>query len=128
MTLDEIADLCSEASKLLLPDRYAKADPVALRVMRALYDMRCLAGERDLALSRANGRTAPPTDEEIAAHARQRGSWLVSWDRPVVIHTPGRARQLAARCRRWNTPMRWVPVDAGGGLAVWPRATEGDRG
>lgn len=80
------------------------------------------------------GRTTPPTDAEIDAHASQGGGWQVQWvvgtptqryvgDEFGSFHDPADARQW----RSSGDIMRWISVDAEGRPCEWPSAGEGER-
>ena len=64
------------------------------------------------------GRTVPPTPQEIAAHHDASGSgWLVSSDRDVIPYTLCRSE---ARDGGAPDGARWWPLDASGRPCPWP--------
>ena len=81
-----------------------------------------VTAERDELRSIVEGRTTPPTDEEIVAHG---GPWLV-----VLDHRAGQATRvasgdyaatLAAQQRAQSRAWVWHPVDErDGALVAWP--------
>ena len=81
--------------------------------------------ERDAARAEAaglravvEGRTVPPTPQEIAAHHDASGSgWLVSSDRDVIPYTLCRSE---ARDGGAPDGARWWPLDASGRPCDWP--------
>ena len=81
--------------------------------------------ERDAARAEAaglravvEGRTVPPTPQEIAAHHDASGSgWLVSSDRDVIPYTLCRSE---ARDGGAPDGARWWPLDASGRPCPWP--------
>jgi hypothetical protein len=92
------------------------AEAEALRVTR----------ERDALRAIVDGRTTPPTDAEIEAHAEVGGEWVVreytiagmfsafSLDGCVSAK---RHASVPSSGRRWR---RWWPVDRGGIPCAWP--------
>ena len=84
-----------------------------------------LTTERDAARAEAaglravvEGRTVPPTPQEIAAHHDASGSgWLVSSDRDVIPYTLCRSE---ARDGGAPDGARWWPLDASGRPCPWP--------
>ena len=93
--------------------------PLFTEVCRALYDAAYADGRRDVAESIAVGKSRAPTDAEIDAHRKRRGSWLVSWDR-VRLLRPCDVRRVARFYRERGTPARWIPLDACGVAVAWP--------
>ena len=84
-----------------------------------------LAGAHEI----INGRTVPPTDEEIDAHRVAGGGWIVG-DRPFYLSVE--VRDARALCERraalhvaelpmWP-PYRWIALDRDGKPCVWPVA------
>ena len=82
----------------------------------------------------AEGRTVPPTDDEIDAHALAGGSWIVG---VRTVHRPRDAREVREMCERraalhaesppgWP-PFRWLAFDRVGALCPWPVADGGGR-
>jgi len=61
------------------------------------------------------GRTTPPTDEEIDAHWRAGGAWLVEHR---VIRSANEAKRVAAQCRDVGVP--WVALNNRGLPCAWP--------
>ena len=120
--------------------RFDWAQHVAAEAMReglacAEWQRMCLASERtrrrvaeterDAARAEAaglravvEGRTVPPTPQEIAAHHDASGSgWLVSSDRDVIPYTLCRSE---ARDGGAPDGARWWPLDASGRPCPWP--------
>ncbi len=72
------------------------------------------------------GRTVPPTPQEIAAHHDASGSgWLVSSDRDVIPYTLCRSE---ARDGGAPDGARWWPLDASGRPCPWPTPALGATG
>ena len=73
------------------------------------------------------GRTAPPTDAEIDAHAAAGGGWMVRWiagtpaqravgDEFGTFHDPRDARKW----RDDREVYRWIALDRDGRPCAWP--------
>lgn len=117
----------------------AEADVARLRADRDRVDLAahsltlaCDAARADAAALRAivEGRTVPPTDAEIAAHAAAGGVWLVAMSPGFGHDIVGRARalQLAETSRLPRrayivTVERWWALDAAGRPCPWPTVT-----
>ena len=103
------------------------ADVSAERTRASAAEAECarLTTERDAARAEAaglravvEGRTVPPTPQEIAAHHDASGSgWLVSSDRDVIPYTLCRSE---ARDGGAPDGARWWPLDASGRPCPWP--------
>jgi len=101
----------------------------ALRVVRSTAereaaDVLALRAERDALRAVIEGRTTPPTDEEVAAHAAAGGGWVLCnpaapLDTRVVCLSAATARVRADFCRRTVT-RRWWALDAEGRPCGWP--------
>lgn len=84
-----------------------------------------------LALYEIMGRTVPPTDAEIEAHAAAGGRWWViaEWGRNNVNHVRSGswvqpwAMQIA-RLLREQENTRWWAHDASGAPCAWPVVSE----
>lgn len=74
--------------------------------------------ERDEARAIIEGRTTPPTDEEIAAHAGGSGWWLMSSPDDMNIELISSAKERDY-CIAWGAT-RWLPLDADGRPCAWP--------
>jgi len=114
--------------KVALPYlRDAERALVAERTRAEAAEAECarLTTERDAARAEAaglravvEGRTVPPTPQEIAAHHDASGSgWLVSSDRDVIPYTLCRSE---ARDGGAPDGARWWPLDASGRPCAWP--------
>lgn len=114
--------------KVALPYlRNAERVLVAERARAEAAEAECarLTTERDAARAEAaglravvEGRTVPPTPQEIAAHHDASGSgWLVSSDRDVIPYTLCRSE---ARDGGAPDGARWWPLDASGRPCPWP--------
>lgn len=102
-----------------------------------VYEARRAASEAQAIIA---GRTTPPTDAEIAAHARRAtvGAWLITandGNRQLVylwrpFDADSRSEDWEMLRRRMGpfkfTIARWVPIDAEGCPCAWPVA-EGER-
>ena len=76
------------------------------------------ACEREAALRAiVDGRTVPPTDEEIAAHWRAGGTWLHQG--VVVLRGVEETQRAASEHRRMGMALRWVAV-LDGRPTAWP--------
>lgn len=94
----------------------------------ARAEVETLRAEAALLREIAEGRTRPPTDAEIAAHAAQRrpGLWLTRDDGGNVFVECGRA--TVARLREeqrmaGDEGTRWIALDASGRPCAWPTVT-----
>lgn len=98
-----------------------------------------LRAELDALRAIIEGRTTPPSDEEIAAHAAAGGSWLCRIEAPDLepldssawlAQSSGRMAQQAARWRRTQHKVfyRWWALDAQRRPCAWPVVTEVSRG
>lgn len=113
-TPDEVFDLILRVSRgESVPSR-----DICAALYQGMYAMQDRA--RESAVTR--GRSEPPTVEEIAAHRKRGGSWIVAWARPVVLSRPCDVRRHAGDCVRRGIPARWVPISAGGVAVPWPVA------
>lgn len=68
------------------------------------------------------GRTAPPTAEETAAHLATGGSWMVT--RPMMGHSFSDvlyAQHLVDHRLSMGGAARWHALDASGCPCAWPR-------
>ncbi len=74
--------------------------------------------ERDEACAILQGSTVAPTDEEIDAHWRAGGAWLVEHR---VIRSADEAKRVAAQCRDVGVP--WVALNKRGLPCAWPVVT-----
>ena len=78
------------------------------------------------------GRTDPPTDAEIAAHAKAGGGWLVraEWrtGRQSIDFVQPWAPQIAKVLRDHNSATWWMAADAEWMPCAWPVAEEAPRG
>lgn len=82
----------------------------------------------ELAAQRAiiEGRTVAPTDEEIAAHAANYGSWRFRVNGSVVqTDDPHRLRVAIAAHARHGTHVRWWAHDRNDAPCAWPVAGGG---
>ena len=73
------------------------------------------------------GRTTPPTDEEIEAHWRAKGIWFVTspvWHESIRGRT--KAESYAEDHRENDSQWTWVAADATGRPTAWP-TTGGER-
>lgn len=81
------------------------------------------------------GRTTPPTDAEIEAHAATSGGWLVKWvvgtttqrivgDEFGAVHGVANVQEWRDRCE----VSRWIALDAEGRPCAWTTAGEVSRG
>lgn len=100
----------------------------------AVYEARRVASEAQAIIA---GRTTPPTDAEIAAHADAShiGAWLITATdgcrQLVHLWRPfdgdSRSEEWAMLRRRMGpfkfTIARWVPIDAEGRPCAWPVVT-----
>lgn len=103
---------------------------VAVGEMRRRHDAavaRAEAAEREVARLRAiiEGRTVPPTDAEIAAHAADYGSWRFRVNGSAVqTDDPHRLRVAIAAHARHGTFVRWWSHDRSDAPCAWPIAAE----
>jgi len=96
-----------------------------LRIVDIERERDVMEQQRDAARAEAaglravvEGRTVPPTPQEIAAHHDASGSgWLVSSDRDVIPYTLCRSE---ARDGGAPDGARWWPLDASGRPCAWP--------
>ena len=91
------------------------------RAWRSVHEART---ERDALRAIVEGRTTPPTDEEVAAHEAAGGGWVLCnpaapLDTRVVCLSAATARVRADFCRRTVT-RRWWALDATGRPCGWP--------
>lgn len=72
------------------------------------------------------GRTTPPTDAEIEAHAQDGGRWVVRFD-GLTYHSPceGARSWRDDVCEAWETAGRWWALDASGAPCAWPVVPRG---
>ena len=82
---------------------------------------------RELATARKiiDGRTTPPSDAEMAAHAATGGAWLVCPSPRQGEHTRGTGHvrvtiSTADSWRRHGYARIWWPLDADGRPCAWP--------
>ena len=110
MTIDEtIADL-----RALLGD--PEVVSVDIDVAHALAD------EVERLRAIVEGRTTPPTDEEIASHHATRGRWYVADHAGggEVRGYPPTVREIAGWHRERAATWRWCALDSHGRPCAWP--------
>lgn len=101
----------------------------ALRVVRSTAereaaDVLALRAERDALRAVIEGRTTPPTDEEVAAHAAAGGQWrtlgLRGFGLSGDVLDGDASRAIRAVSERSRVPRRWWALDAEGRPCGWP--------
>ena len=78
--------------------------------------------ERDALRAIVEGRTTPPTDEEIASHHATRGRWYVADHAGggEVRGYPPTVREIAGWHRERAATWRWCALDSHGRPCAWP--------
>ena len=78
--------------------------------------------ERDAMKAIIEGRTTPPTDEEIASHHATRGRWYVADHAGggEVRGYPPTVREIAGWHRERAATWRWCALDSHGRPCAWP--------
>ncbi len=128
-------------SVIALHERLATLDA---EVARGIAERETLRRERDEALSLAEaatqradgaarawrnaceiieGRTTPPTDDEIAAHAAAGGVWVHSDETTGTYADNDPGETAACRAEGDGLNRRWLPLDAEGRPCAWPKVT-----
>lgn len=85
--------------------------------------------ERDALRAIIEGRTTPPTTEELAAHGAVGGAWIVSGPFPALPMVCGPAETVVVieEAARSLAPgaLRWRAVNAHGRPCAWPGVSRG---
>jgi hypothetical protein len=91
------------------------------RAWRYVHEART---ERDALRAVIEGRTTPPTDEEVAAHAAAGGQWrtlgLRGFGLSGDVLDGDASRAIRAVSERSRVPRRWWALDAEGRPCGWP--------
>ena len=112
------------------------ADASARRNADLRRDVELLTRERDALRAIIDGRTTPPTDEEIAAHCGAGGRWRSIGPGDFILSTgDGDAEdaQQTAAVQHANADIvtragvRWWAIDAQGRCSAWPVVAEASR-
>ncbi len=113
---DVLADL--DAAEISGDHQRTRADAAEAECVRLTTELDAARAEAAGLRAVVEGRTVPPTPQEIAAHHDASGSgWLVSSDRDVIPYTLCRSE---ARDGGAPDGARWWPLDASGRPCPWP--------
>ena len=95
-------------------------------------DGRCAQCEVKHLRAIVEGRSTPPTDAEIAAHAAAGGQWrtlgLRGFGLSGDVLDGDASRAIRAVSERSRVPRRWWALDAEGRPCAWPVVTEAGHG
>lgn len=117
MTEEEIAQLARECETC--PLNVDGADPLAV----AWRHIHRLVGEVQRRGAIIEGRTVPPTDEEIAAIQKEGGQWSVTfkaWDTAAALTAAAQARSFRDGTDRGEGKWVWRALDSRRRPRAWP--------
>ena len=101
------------------------ADASARRNADLRRDVELLTRERDALRAIIDGRTTPPTDEEIEAHHHAGGTWYVaSTHGRALTTTRADAVALCAHLAANKYPATWWAIGVRGRPCAWPVIAE----